>query len=393
MRSAIKIFLSLHTQISRAEKQMRREDSTESGKRVRGEGYITGFGFEKLDKNIIGDEKSLPLDACILLKGERGTHKLAVAANYLFQGLRAGENVVLFNMGSPVELERIPQFENDICQLKKNKSENYYNSCESGRIKFAKVRPDFEERDNQNDLKTLCYYPYKYNAADRPPEGKYKLHWWVSNAHFAGEPDPDMAINHLLHNHGNLFILDFDTGFLFPEEFISTLTELWEWIKRKAPFHSTEAETFFPFKRVLLNSTAQIKSRFPVLEEEAFLIPSFIRLTKCYGISSMIIDVLPPEGEYSKHDLTFDALSDLIITMKHNFNNEFSISGGDSGKAHGGEWKILTADNITGKIYEKNWLGFKIDEDGANRIFRFAKAEIVDNNGSSPGKIVAPGAG
>jgi len=51
----------------------------------------------------------------------------------------------------------------------------------------------------------------------------------------------------------------------------------------------------------------------------------------------------------------------------------------------GGEWKILTADNITGKVYEKEWLAFKIDGKGVDRFFRFADAKIVDNKVDPPG--------
>ncbi len=389
MKSAIKIFLSLHTQISKAEKLMRREKTKRKNlnSKKNKTGYLEAFGFKELDKDLIGGPESLPADACILLKGERGTHKLAFATNYLFQGLRKGENVVLFNMGAPVRIDKIPQFKDEPCKIKDSNG-----SCSGGRIEFnenlsyqklLKKNPNGLKKTDaeQNQEKNLAYYPYKLSNKDNsqtresPPVGKYKLHWWVSNKDFSKNSKKEEGVSALLKNHGNLFILDFDAGYLFPEEFISTLTEFWGWIDRLAPRNSKGKRNFFPFTRVLLNSTAQINTQFPILAEEQFLIPSFIRLAKCYGISSMIIDVLPPGGEQSKNSLNFDALSDLIITIKHNFDKKYSAKGALSEGVKEDAMKIMTADNITGKVYSKNWLGFWISKNDLISIFNFVDAE------------------
>ncbi|MCU0286089.1 MAG: hypothetical protein MUF15_06785 [Acidobacteria bacterium] len=320
MKSAINIYLSLHTQISRAEKQTRKSETAKS------EGYLTCFGNHLLDHDLIGGEEYLPGDAAILLKGERGTHKFALALNYLFQGLRNGENVVLFNMGSAVDIKLIPQ-----CSSEKQNDRIFFND------------------ETNNDHKPGFSLVNISSNIDKPPEGKYKIHWWRSgqNEHSNWQ------------NQANLFILDFDAGFLLPEEFIATFVNLVEWIKSKG----TEDQPT-SIQRILINSTTLIKTRFPVLEEESFLIPAFIRLTKCYGISSMIIDVPQQAAADAKKIVQLDALSDLIITLEHNWQENYKIDKGtaDDNK----KLKIVTADNITGKVYEKKWLGLWIDEPNKN---------------------------
>ncbi|MCX6582447.1 MAG: hypothetical protein NT166_19930 [Candidatus Aminicenantes bacterium] len=338
MSSAINIYMSLHTQISRAEKQMRKSGA---GKTER---HLACFGNDILDGDLIGGEKSLSGDATILLKGERGTHKFALAANYLFQGLKNGENVILFNMGSAVDIKRIPQ-----CMIKGGK-----------RLSFRS-----DHTDNENNLEFMQSH---HIVSDRPPEGKYTLHWWVSR--YGIKPGEKKCcgqngskrkdISHILQNHANLFMLDFDAGFLLPEEFIATFINLVEWIKDKGK------EPTPMFQRILLNTTAMIKTRFPMLEEESFLIPAFIRLTKCYGISSMIIDVMQPPVAGVQKEALLDALSDLIITLEHNWQGTYKVDPQSIDKKlkipDANELKIVTADNITGKVYEKRWLGLWIEE-------------------------------
>lgn len=340
MSSAINIYMSLHTQISRAEKQMRKSGAGKT------ESFLTCFGNHLLDDDLIGGEKSLSGDATILLKGERGTHKFALAANYLFQGLKNGENVILFNMGSVVDIKRIPQ-----C-LKEERNRIFFRS------------------DNTNNENKIEFIESENIARDRPPEGKYKLHWWVSRYGIKSEKKMccQLRLNdsekkessHILQDHANLFMLDFDAGFLLPEEFIATFINLVDWIK------SNGKEATPMFQRILLNTTAMIKTRFPVLEEESFLIPAFIRLTKCYGISSMIIDVTQPQVAGVQKESLLDALSDLIITLENNWQETYEIhpklKNTKPKVPHKNELKIVTADNITGKVYEKKWLGLWIEE-------------------------------
>jgi len=341
MKSAINIYMSLHTQISRAEKQMRKSGSDVT------KSFLNCFGNDMLDNELIGGKSFLPGDATILLKGERGTHKLALAANYLFRGLRKKENVILFNMGSTVEIDRIPQ-----CATKP-----------VNRLSFSK-----------SNLKGKK----KKKFSDMPPEGKYKLHWWVfRNKSKTGEEYPlnkpeGEEISDVLKKHANLFMLDFDAGFLLPEEFIATFINLVEWIKGK------EAKSKPKPQRILLNSTAQIKTRFPVLEEESFLIPAFIRLTKCYGMSSMIIDVNKPTEEGPKRIVSLDALSDLIITIENNWKGEYQIVAPENfDKPEINQLKIITADNITGKVYKKKWLGLWIEEAKLNlRLVNVSEGDL-----------------
>jgi hypothetical protein len=370
MRSAVKIYLSLHTQISRAEKQMRQTAIRES------ESRLECFGNEELDVYLIGGKDSLPGDATVLLKGERGTHKFALAANYLFQGLREGENVVLFNMGSPVEVGRIPQCVENPEHL--DFSTNGNEAKNGDGIKCFK----FEPRQNQ-----------------KPPPGKYRLHWWISEACKDKNcsciiEQQEIDIKDILRKHANLFILDFDAGFLLPEEFIATFIDLVDWMKQFFVEHNDNIpDKSIPFQRILLNSTSQIKTRFPVLDDETFLIPAFIRLTKCFGVSSMIIDVLQPQASGTKKAMSLDALSDLILSVEHNWENDYELIEGEkiktksnNGRQGGKEekeneqcssdlrsLKIITADNITGKVYEKMWLGLEISKDGRNMKFKEMK--------------------
>lgn len=367
MRSAFKIYLSLHTQISRAEKQMRLKNI----RKKEASQYLYCFGIDKLDgeksnskelkdkKNIgglIGGAKSLPSDACILLKGERGTHKFALASNYLFQGLRLGENVVLFNMGPPVEIARIPQY--------KNENRIYFEdeNIKEGRLK---EKGDF--------YKNFFHYIYDYRR--RPPEGKYKLTWWVSQECNARNGSCDCfnkgkIARDILLNHANLFIYDFDAGFLLPEEFISTFIDLSDWIENEC----AKSKHKLPIDRILLNSTSQIRTRFPVIDDEPFLMPAFIRLSKCLGISTMIIDVVQSNVETNRRMINLDALSDLILTLENNWEGKYKIinESGSKMKAKGESealLKIVTADNITGKVYEKSWIGLWIfeEQDTVNR--------------------------
>lgn len=364
MRSAFKIYLSLHTQISRAEKKMRLKNI----RKKEASQYLYCFGIDKLDgeksnskvlkdeKNIgglIGGAKSLPSDACILLKGERGAHKFALASNYLFQGLRLGENVVLFNMGPPVEIARIPQY--------KDENRIYF---EDKNIKEGSIKR------KSNFCKN--FYHFKYNSEKRPPKGKYKLTWWVSQECNIGNGSCHCfknanTVKDILLNHANLFIYDFDAGFLLPEEFISTFIDLSDWIESEC----RKFKLILPFERILLNSTSQIRTRFPVIDDEPFLMPAFIRLSKCLGISTMIIDVVQNNVEPNRRMINLDALSDLILTLENNWEGKYKINPKSRSKMiEKGEsetlLKIVTADNITGKIYEKSWIGLWIFEEKAN---------------------------
>lgn len=304
---------------------------------------------------MIGGGNSLPSDACILLKGERGTHKFALASNYLFQGLRLGENVVLFNMGPPVEIARIPQY--------KDENRIYFEdkSIKEGRLKKSNFCKNF--------------YHFKYNSGKRPPKGKYKLTWWVSQECSARNGSCHCfknanTVNDILINHANLFIYDFDAGFLLPEEFISTFIDLSDWIENEC----AKSKRKLPFDRILLNSTSQIRTRFPVIDDEPFLMPTFIRLSKCLGISTMIIDVVQSNVETNRRMINLDALSDLILTLENNWEGKYKIidESGSKMKAKGESealLKIVTADNITGKVYEKSWIGLWIfeEKDNVNR--------------------------
>jgi hypothetical protein len=98
--------------------------------------------------------------------------------------------------------------------------------------------------------------------------------------------------------------------------------------------------------------------------------PAFIRLSKCLGISTMIIDVVQNTVEPNRRMINLDALSDLILTLENNWDGKYEINPKSRSKMKGESesetlLKILTADNITGKVYEKSWIGLWIFEEKA----------------------------
>ncbi|MDP8254748.1 MAG: ATPase domain-containing protein [Candidatus Alcyoniella australis] len=109
-----RIFVSMHHQIIQAKrrKQSEKEDqqntSNSQGKSV------VSFGISEIDKLIYDNAdkrnaEEFERDGCIILEGERGTHKFAVAMNYLFDSVRNGKDAVVINLGERVDIKRIPQ--------------------------------------------------------------------------------------------------------------------------------------------------------------------------------------------------------------------------------------------------------------------------------------------
>ncbi|HPQ69381.1 MAG TPA: hypothetical protein PKW95_09640 [bacterium] len=297
---AVNIYLSMHHQIILAKRQQ-----TEEQKSSR----LISFGIQGVDELIDAQKAKrqkrkevFDYRSCLIIDGERGTHKFAIAINYLFAGLRNGEDALIINLGGEIDMNRLPQEEDRLIveQVLHKKVEKYVISS------------------------------YKNIV------GKNHIH-----------------------------ILTFDPGFLLPEEFMFFVDQF-------INNHPT-------IKRVLFNSTVHLPLRFPALYSEQIFLPMLINYLKSKNIGALLIST---RNKSVDNDFQFglNAMADIIITLDllDRHKNNIQIAPQD-------EWLlkefaphdwltdlkhkaiVISADNITGKVYEKRWKLVFIKERGEHQ--------------------------
>lgn len=228
------IFPDLHTIMSREERHSIKKGNNKNSDNKE------EFGIKiKKDKAKEETDFTFAKDSFILLKGERNTHKLAMSMLYAFSGITNEpnepdkpdkEDVLIINFGPEINVKN----------LQKNiKIENQLNLNENTNNSDKKVI--FEEISNKTHDK------FKYNIYN----------------------DKDKE------DHGNLYILSFNTGFLMPEECISVILQVIEQITS--------------IQRVIFFSTYHLPLRFPLLAGENKFIPYFVRIMKLRGKSLLLV--------------------------------------------------------------------------------------------------------
>lgn len=302
---AFRIFPSIHTQVSRSEKQ-------KSDPPVSGEVYFSrNLGLN----NIVRREASLGKtglanNGFIMLQGRSGGHKLATGMSYV-HAKDYLESALIINLGQRINY-------NDVADNKNWWPDRQIESCE-GITGLAWSR---------NDKISVDVFP--------PPDVSMRKSEEGGNTKY--EPP---------HNCGVIYVLNFHAGFLLPEEFLEMIKSFLEDVESK----------FCPIKRVLFNSTAHIPERYPLLEKDPLILHALAKILKRDGISLMLISV---RGEVSDTRLTgLAAMADLKMTI-HDVTDETLPNKWKDYLREAPEYvhsnvRVVSSDNITGKDYSKRY--------------------------------------
>lgn len=292
------VFPSLHTQVVRDEKKNEKKNQLDT---LPNEGKAK-IGFnrslqELVHKGYPDPETGIADDAFVILSGRSGGHKLAIALDYI-NGRKAKSLGLVLNMGQHIVYEAVAGYKLWHGPNETEHPKNIHASWHQQKV-------------------TTKYYASKGQGAFL-------------------DPAP-----------GSLAILDFQPGFLLPEEFIATLLTYLRRIEK----------TGEKIDRVLFNSTAHLASRFTLLDKDPLLLTTMVRILKTRGIGLMIIAV-----EESDHDERIEGLSamaDVKLTIHHLNDGRVPSAIMDKLKTSIDEGKyssrLISSDNVTGKDYEKRY--------------------------------------
>ena len=286
------IFPSIHTQVSRTEK----EKSHDSQK---GEGFFMFSANEGLNGLVHkmncnnAKETGIYDGSFIVLRGKAGGHKLAIGMNYVHGNIKE-ESALVINMGQPIAYKNVASY-ND-----------WWKSLSNESIIEQMVKW------NNDKVDITCYG--NYNDLDKT------------------------------NSHNKIYIMNFHSGFLLAEEFLKIVKTFIEGRNKEMPTQM--------IKRVLFNSTAHLPERFPLLDKNPLFFQALIRLLKNQGTSLMIIAV---EGVGNSGKIrALSAMADLKITVHHFSDDRLPETYKKEIKDMDGS-RIISSDNVTGKDYEKRY--------------------------------------
>jgi len=306
------VFPSLHTQVVRNEKKQA-DDGQKNGQGTK-EGNNAKIGHNELLQALVhkkdGEGSGIAHDAFIILSGRSGGHKLALGLDYL-HGKRADTVGLVLNMGQPIFYEAV-----------------------AGYMSWNKK--DYENKRN--------------------PSVPWLQHKVVGDCYFQTpkvENNDSDSVSFLDPALGSIVVLNFQPGFLLPEEFINTILTYIDKINKK------EGKESHKIDRVLFNSTAHLSSRFPLLDKEPLMLTALVQILKKQGIGLMVIAV-EETGHYERIE-SLAAMADVKLNI-HHLNDE-RVSNPDVRKMledairidarHSA--RVISSDNVTGKDYRKNY--------------------------------------
>jgi KaiC/GvpD/RAD55 family RecA-like ATPase len=317
------IFPSLHTQVSRVEKERK-------GKR---ENELVKFAANKylceLVQKDASDKTGIQRDAFVVLQGLSGGHKLAIGLNYI-HGKNEKESALVINMGQPIAYEAVA-----------GKSDWY------------------PSENNSNHQKNLTWQNQKLTI-DLYPKPGIMATASETNRQLIIPPDND----------GSVYVMNFHAGFLLPEEFLYIIQMFLDHSDNFAQNAGAGKIT-----RVLFNSTAHLPERFPLLNKDPMVLTVLVRILKLREVSLMIIGV-----ENSGSDDRIQALSamaDLKVTVHHTYDQRIpSVFRNflDNAECEHPGSRIISSDNITGKDYMKKYRLLKV-----NNKSKFDISELPEN--------------
>jgi hypothetical protein len=276
-----------------------------------------------LDKKTTGESvnRYLPPDASVLIRGEKGGHKLPLSFNILVRGLldrgvdEGPGTVMLICLGEETymtipEIPLASSFTSEGDDAQYNNSENIY----------FKSKPE--------DLPAI-------------KQSKVMCHKWEACSHV----DDEFS--------GRLIEVTFKPGYLTPEEFLWVVGNL---VQQHKP------------NRVMIDNTAHLRMRFPDLFNEKMLFPALSCMAKdknqpfmlivtdvtgkgsweelSYGLAAgadVVIDVAPiTKEEYSDNEALRKALKSPILK-----NEEIMKVVGEKAPI----WSKISVSNVRGKQY------------------------------------------
>jgi len=125
-------------------------------------------------------------------------------------------------------------------------------------------------------------------------------------------------------------VLNFRLGQILPEEFFYILNKYLN-------------DNIATLDSVLITTTAQIKTRFPLLNKESLFFPVLVDIIKSKGLFSIFIDALDSDNDLPK--ATLQAAADCAIFIERNKNKD----------------NILTVENIRGKNYDRKPRKYEVE--------------------------------
>jgi len=254
----------------------------------------------------------VPNDAFVVLRGQQGGHKLALGMSFV-HGKRPDQSAMVINMGQPISYHDVAGYED-------------------WKWHWADGSENFEIFKNTNQ---------KWAGNDKVSVDVYRPHDDLRLEHGKSTP--------------TVYILNFHAGFLLVEEFLHILRAFLD--EFSGPDNSS------PIRRVLFNATSLLPERFPLLDREPLLLTAMARFFKKNGISLMIIAV---EGvEMDNRVASLSAIADLIVSVHHGddarlsaeLRAEFEKKQKEKRekKELASAMRIVSADNVTGKDYKKEF--------------------------------------
>lgn len=294
-------------------------------------------GIARLDHALTskGDtEPPLPEDAFVLVRGEKGGHKLSVAFNILVAGLWTGDperkhpenrkHTMLLSLGeeTSIDISRIG-LACSCTMISKNGERNQ----NANHIRWGTPPPDEENLKGEVGPKVI-------------------IHEWTYEDEEMSETKP-------------LIEVTLKPGHLSPDEFLWIIETL---LDRYKP------------KRVLLENTAHLYMRFPELHDQQMLFPALSSLTRSRNIMLIVTHV---SGDGSVKELAYGlaACADYIVNVdglneeESSKMNENFIKEIDNilckciqiaSKQPGHTWARMTVNNIRGKNYLQERLGVTV---------------------------------
>ncbi len=279
---------------------------------------------EVLDKKAKKSETSryLPPDASILVRGEKGGHKLPLSFNLLVRGLEEGSTpddnrVMLVCLGEETYMT-IPD------------------------IPLAcGVKPRAKDRNFNNG--TTLKFESKPLDGESMKQSKVMCHRWVAKSVKSRRKK------------GELIEVTFKPGYLTPEEFLWVIDNL---VKQYKP------------KRVMIDNTAHLRMRFPDLFSEKMLFPALSCMAKANNQHFMLI-VTDVTGKGSWEELSYglSAGADVVIDVEPITKEEYSENealrkqlADNAQKVPGKQpthkkiapiWSKISVSNVRGKQYER----------------------------------------
>jgi hypothetical protein len=298
------VFPSLHTQVVSNEKRPAiRKDNKDNSNIGKNDGLKA---LVHKNKNSSG----ISSDAFVILSGRSGGHKLALGLDYI-HGKKENALGLVLNMGQPI----------------------LYNAVAGYSMWHGNDKLEQSLEKPWRDHKVLgdCY---SIESEER---------------HFL---DPGS---------NSIITLNFQPGFLLPEEFVATILKYFDVIEKSNNV----------IDRVLFNSTAHLSSRFPLLDKDPLVLTTLVRILKKRDIGLMIIAVEEIQNQERLENLV--SMADVKLNIHHLNDNRVPgfimkklADDVEDGK-HNANARIISSDNVTGKDYGKRYGLLDIDNTGSNK--------------------------